>query len=566
MQTIDWLIILVYCTASLAIGLYFTRKAASNVRSYFAADGGLNWFLAGTSMAATAFSSDTPLLITGIVRQKGIWGNWEVWALGISTMAAVFIFSKLWKRTGVLTEVEFTELRYSGRSASFLRGFKAIYWGVLYNSFIMGAWPITGLTKVMQSVTDWSKWQSIVFCLGITAVYASLSGYWGVIFTDLFQFVIAMGGAFLLAIYAVKACGGVEQLVTQLNVSDKLHFIPPKLDNDENLLAGPFGWFLSLLLIQWWAWKNSDGGGIIVQRIASCKNEKQAIYATLWFNIAQYALRSWPWIITALASLILLPDLQDHESAYPQLIKQLLPPGLIGLMIASFFAAFMSTMSTHLNWGASYFVNDFYKRFIVPHASDKHYVAAARITSVCLAVTAGAVALATESIGQVFTFVLNLTAGIGPVILMRWFWQRINAWSELSAMAASLPLLMLRGHFFAVTGIPSYPLFELLYMVLGCALCWIPVTLCTAPVDAAHLSAFQKKVNPPGLWGGATSFSLNGWHYDFMLWVLSVAALTLLTAGPLKWFLGSEISGIWMTVTSILLWVGIAFGLRKRRG
>ncbi|MBI4971494.1 MAG: Na+:solute symporter [Candidatus Omnitrophica bacterium] len=495
MQPLDWIVVAIYCVASLLLGVALTKKASAGIESYFVSDGKLSWWLAGTSMAATAFSSDTPLLVTGIVRQRGIWGNWEIWALGISTMFAVFFFSKLWKRSGVMTEVEFVELRYDGKAAAFLRGFKAIYWGVFYNAFVMGAWPMIGLTKVMQETTNWNKAESIFFCMGLTVIYSCLSGFWGVVLTDFFQFFIAMGGAILLAIFAIKAAGGMEHVVANLQHTDKLAFIPP-------VHGDHFTWFLGLIFIQWWAWKNSDGGGIIVQRIASCKNEKQAILSVLWFNIAQNALRAWPWILTALASLVLLPDLTDHERAYPRLITQLLPAGLKGLMIASFFAAFMSTISTHLNWGTSYFVNDFYKRFVKRDESEKHYVNVARITSFFLAAAGTGVAFCTDSIGQVFTFVLNLTAAIGPVYLLRWFWWRINPWSEIVALAVGLPVILSRPIIFKLFGIPHILPFELGYMILGSAAFWLPVTFMTKPVSPETIQNFFLKVRPPGFWNG----------------------------------------------------------------
>ena len=303
MTPIDWIVVAVYCVISVGLGLWLSKKAAQGIESYFVSDRTLGWALAGTSMAATAFSSDTPLLVTGIIRRKGIWGNWEIWALAISTMLAVFFFSRLWKRAGVMTEVELVELRYSGKAAAFLRGFKALYWGIFYNAFIMGAWPMTGLAKVMEYTTGWNKAQSILFCMGLTAVYSCLSGYWGVILTDFFQFFLAMGGAFLLAFYSVRAACALQTIVEKLSVTALLNMFPPAAGhNPVEFLSSQFGWFLGLICIQWWAWKNTDGGGIIVQRIASCKNERQAIYATLWFDIAQYALRTWPGIVTALAS------------------------------------------------------------------------------------------------------------------------------------------------------------------------------------------------------------------------------------------------------------------------
>lgn len=564
MEIIDWIVVAVFCLASIGLGLALTKRAAKGIESFFASDRSLGWWLAGTSMAATAFSSDTPLLVTGIVRRKGIWGNWEIWALAISTMFAVFFFSKLWKRAGVLTEVEFVELRYSGKEAAFLRGFKALYWGIFYNAFIMGAWPMTGLSKVMQETTHWDKPTSILFCMALTATYACMSGYWGVILTDFFQFIVAMTGAFLLAFYAVDAAGGLGAIVEKLGPTGKLDIIPPMVGNTPGeIFYSPFGWFLGLVCIQWWAWKNTDGGGIIVQRIASCKNERQAVYAVLWFNIAQYALRAWPWILTALASLILLPDLTDHESAYPRLIAQLLPSGLRGLMVAAFFAAFMSTMSTHLNWGSSYFVNDFWKRFIKPNAPESHHVMVARIVSVVLAVSATCVAFMTQSIGSVYTLVLNLTAGIGPVYLLRWFWWRINPNSEIAAMAASIPILLLRAHVFNFLGIEHNLPLDLLFMILGTALFWLPATLLTQPAPASVLENFYQKVNPPGAWR-KTGVSISEWTSSLKLWVFSTAALLLSAVGPLKLMLGNPALGTFLCASAVILWGLTIRGMREK--
>lgn len=565
MHLIDWIVIAVYSVVSVLIGIAFTKKASEGIESFFVSDRTLGWWLAGTSMAATAFSSDTPLLITGIVRSKGIWGNWEVWGLAISTMFAVFFFSKLWKRAGVMTEVEFVELRYSGKPAAFLRGFKALYWGVFYNAFVMGAWPMTGLAKVMQETTGWGKPEAILFCMALTILYSCLSGYWGVILTDLFQFVLAMGGAILLAIYAVNACGGMDVIVEKLAHTGKLQFIPPASGtNPGEVLNSPFGWFLGLILMQWWAWKNSDGGGIIVQRIASCKNERQAIYATLWFNIAQYALRSWPWIITALASLVLLPDLMDHERAYPRLIAMLMPAGLRGLMVASFFAAFMSTMSTHLNWGSSYFVNDFYKRFVKKDAPESHYINAARIASFVLALAAMFVAFSTDSIGNVFTFILNLTAAIGPVYFLRWFWWRINPWSEITAMAVSLPVIFARPLFFQFFHLELSAFYGLLFIILGSAFFWIPATFLTPPASPETLKNFYAKVSPPGFWEKAKAERFS-WGNEIVLWLTGTAALLTTTIGPLQFLLGQTQRSLVVCGASMVLWGITIRGLRRSR-
>jgi len=548
MHAIDWAVVAVYCLASLVLGLVLSKRASTGVESYFAGNRKVAWWLAGTSMAATAFSSDTPLLVTGITRSKGLWGNWEVWALALSTMLAVFFFSKLWKRTGVLTEVEFVELRYGGKSASFLRGFKALYWGLFYNAFIMGAWPVTGLVKVMQETTGWDKPQSIFFALGLTAVYACLSGYWGVVLTDLFQFAWAMAGAVILAVFALNAAGGPSALVENLTATGKLSFMPP---------AEQTSWLAGLFLIQWWAWKNSDGGGMAVQRMVSCKDERESMLSMLWFNIAHYILRSWPWVVTALASLILIPDSSllvteagrtfvDHERAYPRLITMLLPVGLRGVLVASFFAAFMSTVDSQINWGASYLLNDFYKRFIKKEGGQSHYVFVSRVISFALAGLAAAVAFYTESIGAVFTFVLNLTAGVGPVFLLRWFWPRVNAWSEIAAMTASLPLILFRAQFFSGFGIPPDPSLQLLYMVLGSALFWLPVTLLTPPASREVLEKFSRKIGP-------LPFA------SLKVWLVATLALLATLIGPLQLLFDHWISGAAILILALIGWFYTAF-------
>ncbi len=564
MQPIDWTIVALYCVASLILGIILSKKASQGIESYFAGNRKVTWWLAGTSMAATAFSSDTPLLVTGITRSRGLWGNWEIWSLGISTMLAVFFFSKLWKRTGVLTEVEFVELRYTGKPASFLRGFKALYWGLFYNAFIIGAWPITGLVKVMRETTGWTKPESIFFCLGLTVIYSSLSGYWGVVLTDLFQFAWAMTGAIILACFALHAVGGPQALVENLSDTGKLSFLPP---------AEGMSWLAGLFLIQWWAWKNADGGGIAVQRMVSCKDERESMLSMLWFSVAHYILRSWPWILTALASLILIPDASlsvteagrtfiDHERAYPRLIATLLPAGLRGVLVASFFAAFMSTVDSQLNWGASYLVNDFYKRFVKKKASQSHYVFISRIATLLLAAIAAGVAFYTETIGAVFTFVLNLTAGVGPVYLLRWFWWRVNAWSEIMAMIASFVLILIRSQIFSALGIPNDPFIRLLYMVAGTALFWIPATLLTAPVPKETLKHFFEKVSPPGFWKniGKLKEEKNLWITSLKLWLAATVALFATLIGPVQIFFGNLGTGLAALVLGAAGWFYVARG------
>lgn len=576
MHWIDWTIVGAFCLISLLMGIVLRERAGESLEAYFLSNRRLGWWLAGTSIAATAFSSDTPLLITGMVRRRGVWGVWEVWALGISTMFAVFVFAKLWKRANVMTEVELVELRYSGKPAAFLRGFKAVYWGLLYNCYIMGVWPVTGMTKVLQETTGFSREGAVVACTVLGAVYTSLSGLWGVVLTDAFQFVFAMIGAAILAVVAVQAVGGLSGLTAQLQDTGLLHVIPPPAAGGTGLLESPFGWWLGLVLVQWWAWKNTDGGGIAVQRLVSCKDERQAMLSVLWFNIAHYCLRSWPWIVTALASVILVPDAAlhsvvggeafvDHERAYPRLVATLLPVGLKGILVASFFAAFLSTLSTQLNWGASYLINDAYKRFINRTAPERHYVFVAKLLPYALAAGAMAVAFTTQSIGSSFTIILNLTAGVGPVYLLRWFWWRVSPWSEIAAMIASLPVLILRPHALAALGLPAGLLPELLFMVGATALVWLPVTLAAAPVDRGTLKTFYNRIRPPGWWG-PVSLGRSGWtdwRPAMGQWLVGTVALLATTVGPLQIMLGTAWIGWWWCGIAAVAWWKVVSDLER---
>ena len=577
MHWIDWTIVGAFCLISILIGVALKRQAGHSLDAYFLSDRRLGWWLAGTSIAATAFSSDTPLLVTGMVRRRGIWGVWEVWALGISTMLAVFVFARLWKRANVMTEVALVELRYSGRAAAFLRGFKALYWGLLYNCYIMGVWPVTGMTKVLQEITGVSREGAVIASVVLGTLYTSLAGLWGVVLTDAFQFVWAMVGAVILAVYAVHAVGGLDALARHLHGTPFLAVIPPlSAEPGVPWTASPFGWFLGLVLVQWWAWKNTDGGGVVVQRLVSCKNERHAMLSVLWFNIAHYCLRSWPWVITALASLVLIPDsalhsavagpgFVDHERAYPRLITMLLPVGLRGILVASFFAAFLSTLSTQLNWGASYLLNDGYKRFLNRRASERHYVFVARLLPFALALGAMAIAFSNQTIGGSFTWILNLTAGIGPVYLLRWFWWRINPWSEIAAMTASLPVLLLRPHLLRWLGWPSGLLIELLVMVVGTALVWLPATLLTSPVDRGTLKEFYARVRPPGWWRpvGASAAAVEPWGGSVLRWLVATFALLATTIGPLELMVGSRRAGGLWCVGGLAGWLMVTNAWRR---
>jgi len=578
MHWIDWSIVGMFCLISVLIGTACRRMASQSLEAYFVSNRALGWWLAGTSIVATAFSSDTPLLVTGMVRRRGLWGVWEVWALGISTMLTVFLFAKLWKRADVVTEVELVELRYSGKAAAFLRGFKALYWGLFYNCYIIGVWPVTGMAKVLQETTGLGREGAIIGCVLLGTCYTSIAGLWGVVLTDAFQFIWAMIGAVILAVYAVHAVGGLEALSHHVPARFLGALPPGPADPSQPLLSSPFGWWLGLVLVQWWAWKNTDGGGVVVQRLVSCKNERHAMLSVLWFNVAHYCLRSWPWILTALASLILIPDAQlvgevagtsfvDHERAYPRLITMLLPIGMRGMLVASFFAAFLSTLSTQLNWGASYLLNDGYRRFIRRDAPERHYLVVAKALPFLLACVAMGIAFFNQSIGASFTWVLNLTAGIGPVYLLRWLWWRINPWSEIAAMVASLPILLMRPHLFRAMGWSANPLTELLVMVFGTAMAWLPVTLWTAPVESPTLERFYARVRPPGWWGAfrAPSDEPSAWAGSLLQWLLGTWALLATTIGPLQVMVGAARHGWWLCASAVAAWAVVLASVLRRR-
>ena len=438
---IDWVIIVGYILFALGLGIYYARRAGRNIDEFFISGRNLPWWLAGTSMVATTFAADTPLAVTGLVVNEGIAGNWLWWNMVLSGMLATFLFSRLWRRAEILTDVELTELRYSGRSASLLRGFRALYIGLPINCITMG-WVILAMQKIMVltfDLPDTASWKVLVVlaCMLIAGIYCALSGFWGVVMTDLVQFCMAMIGSIALAIIAVSKIGGIHALKTKLAEVHGpehtiLNFLPDLSAGEMAILT--FGVYLG---VQWWASNGVDGSGYIAQRMFAAKDERHTLLATLWFNIAHYTLRPWPWILVALVSMVVYPNLADAETGYPMLMLEYLPAGLLGLMMTAFLAAFMSTIDTHLNWGASYLVNDFYKRFFKPVADDNHYVVVSRISVVLIMVIAGVISLFMDSIAGAWKFLIALNAGIGLVQILRWYWWRINAWSEIAAMVAS---------------------------------------------------------------------------------------------------------------------------------
>ena len=495
----DWSIIIVYLLLIIAGGLYFTKRAHKGLNEYFLTGRSLPWWIAGTSMVATSFSCDTPLYVTKLVRTGGIYLNWQWWSFMIGGMLSAFLLSKLWRRAEVMTDVELTELRYSGKGASFLRGFRAFYLAIPINCIAMG-WVLLAMAKISSAVLGWGKWEAIVVFSLAAFSYALLAGFWGVVVTDLAQFLLALIGAILLALFAVDAAGGWNEVVSFISSQpekypDTLKFIPSAYESGTSLVSAAFIGFLTYNLVQWWSNINSDGGGKVIQRINACKNENHALGAVLWYNFAHFVLRSWPWIIAALASIKLYPYLADPEMAYPKIIMEVLPVGVRGLVIASLVAAFMSTIDTQLNWGASYLVSDLYKRFLNPAKDEKHYLWAAKGALLLLMMLAGITAYFTESVTEAFKFIIAFGAGTGPVYILRWFWWRINAWSEIAAMIASAAISIC---LYMMTDV-DYAL-KVLITAGGSAIVWMAIAYLTPATKMETLKEFYRRARPGGFW------------------------------------------------------------------
>jgi solute:Na+ symporter, SSS family len=510
---LDWGIIAAFFVISLLIGLFTAKTAGSSAKEFFLSGRNMPWWLLGVSMVATTFSADTPNLVTDIVRKNGVAGNWAWWAFLLTGMLTVFVYAKLWRRSEVTTDLEFYELRYSGKGAAFLRAFRAIYLGVFFNVVIMATVSLAAI-KIGGVMLGLSPIQTLLIASIVTVIYSSLGGLRGVLLTDFFQFFIAIAGSFAAAYYILDLpeIGSLDKLLAHQNVAEKLDFLPDF--SDPNIYI-PL--FIMPIAIQWWAtWypgAEPGGGGYIAQRMLSAKDEKNAIGATLFFNIAHYALRPWPWILIALSSLIIFPNISDLQAAFPNIpvdklgddlaysaMLTYLPTGLIGIVLASLIAAVMSTLSTHLNWGSSYIVNDFYLRFVKPEATDKQLVAVGRISTVGLMVLSAFLALAMSSALDAFEILLQIGAGTGLIFILRWFWWRINAYTEISAMAISFVVAI----FFQVINpkvnwilIPENQAYlKLIYSVGITTVGWLVVTFLTQPEKDEILLSFYRKVTP----------------------------------------------------------------------
>ncbi len=584
---VDWLAIAAYFLFNVFIGLYYRKRATATTEDYFIGGRKVTWWLAGTSMVATTFAADTPLAVTGLVASYGIAGNWLWWNMLMSGMLTVFFYARLWRRAGVLTDVEFAEIRYSGRPAAFLRGFRALYLGLPINCIIMG-WVNLAMVKILILIFGITKIQALMIVFGImllTAMISTLSGIWGVLVTDLFQFVLKMGMMIVLACFAVHAVGGMAELKQKLLGLDAakaaasgghgsiLSFVP-----EVGSVWMPMITFVVYLAVQWWAtWypgAEPGGGGYIAQRILCAKDEKNSLLATLWFNIAHYAVRPWPWILTALCSLVLYPTLADKESGFIKVIIDPLvfPVALRGLMIAAFAAAYMSTIGTQLNWGASYLVNDFYKRFLIRGRREKHYVVISQIATVLIMFMSCAVTYYQESIADAWKFLIAIGAGTGSVLILRWFWWRINAWSEVFAMLASFFIsLLLQVHFGMSNDDPRQFAWIVIITVLCSTVIWLVATLVTAPEKDEILISFYRRVKPSAaLWGPiaqkATDVSARrDTACNLLDWICGCVLVYMTLFGVGKLIFGQPLEGAGFLILAVLAG-GIIYWDLNRRG
>ena len=564
-ETIDWLIIAIYFLVALAVGVWSSKKAGTDTQSFFLADRNMPWWLLGISMVATTFSTDTPNLVTDLVRQKGVSGNWAWWAFLLTGMLTVFVYARLWRRSNVLTDIEFYELRYSGKAAAFLRGFRALYLGLIFNVLVMGTVSLAAI-KFGEILLGWEGWLTLLVACSVTITYSALGGLRAVIITDFVQFILAMIGSIFAMLYilSLPEIGGLKNLVTHENVRDNLSLFPNFSD--------PNSWIPVMFVpiaVQWWAsyypGAEPGGGGYIAQRMFSAKNENHAIGATLLFNICHYALRPWPWIIIALSSLIIFPDLKDiqstfpnlptsklgHDVAYPAMLT-LLPPGLLGLVAASLIAAFMSTMSTQLNLGASYLVNDFYKRFINKSANERQLVAVGRLFSIASIIMGAGLGLSLTNASQAFELLLMIGAGTGLIYILRWFWWRINAYTEIIAMISSLII----AYYFNFLSDRFIAWQEIVIGASLTTITWVIATLITPPEDDKTLMRFVRIVNPggPGWKKYKQKNSTEDWSVpkgilSMLLGSISVYAILL---GTGSFVYGNHLVGTGLIITSLI--------------
>ena len=582
MTTIDWAIVASYFLLSTGIGFYFTKRGGESLEEYFISGRQVPWWLAGAAMVATTFAADTPLVVTGLVATKGVAGNWLWWNMVMSGMLTVFFFARLWRRARVMTDVEFAEIRYSGKPAAFLRGFRALYLGIAIILIIMG-WVTRAMIKILTISLGISPILAVGICFVITVAYAVAAGLWAVLWTDLVQFVIKMSAVIVLAIYAGRKVGGMDALVAGVtkhfgSETAAISVLPVKFAGGH---LEAYAWMPLLALtvflsMQWWAayypGAEPGGGGYVAQRIFSAKTERDGVLATLFFQVAHYALRPWPWIVTGLATVIMYPDLKDKEAGYVHAFVDLLPTPWRGFMLAGFAAAYMSTIGTHLNWGASYLVNDFYKRFVRKSETEKHYVNVGRVATVLLFILSIAVTSQLESVEKAWKFLLAIGAGTGLVLILRWYWWRITAWSEISAMItsfiASLIFLNTVPAHFAPSD-PNADAWVMILTVLVSTVVWLAVTFIMPKETDAQLDSFYNRVRPGGPgWravaarNGFPNEGIPGGALQWTNWIAGIIAVYSTLFGIGKLVFGHMGLGFGLLAVAVVAFAWIARSFR----
>ena len=624
-QVLDIVIIVIYFLVVFSIAAYYTRRAGKDTGEFFLSGRNLPWYIAGTAMVATTFAADTPLAVTELVARNGIAGNWLWWNMAIGAMLTVFFFAKLWRRANIMTDVEFVELRYSGKAAAVLRGFRAIYLGLFMNAIVMG-WVNKAMEKVFHvTIPGIDPFLLVIIAASIIAIYASASGLLGTARTDSFQFVFAMTGCVILAIIVVNIpqVGGIVAMKTKL-APQVLNFLPKigELTTEGitgGALAIPAGAFFAYIGLQWWSswYPGSDpgGGGYVAQRMMSAKDEKHSLFATLWFTIANYAVRPWPWILVALAALVLLPrsespeavkaqypamyekvvEAYDHQELlstndplykspeflevyneyentvdpgvmYPKLMLMYLPTGFLGMLIAVFLAAYMSTIASQLNWGTSYIINDFYRRFIKQDGNEKHYVLISRIAIILMTIFSLIITdVFLTTVSGAWIFIINASAGIGAVLILRWYWWRINAWSEISAMIAPLIIYPI-----AVYGFKMESPMTLYPIVFGTTAVWLTVTFLTKPTEEKKLISFYKRTYPGGIgWrhieNQLPELKQNN-HFGKLLvnWIMGIILVYASLFGVGKIIFSDYLAGILILIVAFIAAVIIYFNLKEQ--
>jgi Na+/proline symporter len=500
-RALDWVVVAVYLGGTLALGVWLARRGSRSLAEYFVGGRAIPWWLAGASMAATTFNVDTPLYVTGVVARRGIAGNWEWWSFAFTHVLMAVVLARLWRRAEIMTDAELIEVRYGGRPAAILRGTRALLFAIPINCLGIG-YGMLAMRKVLVSLGvldalplpgDPRLW-AVVGIVAITLVYSVAAGLWGVVTTDFFQLVLALLGALLVAGYALGEIGGLGPLrerLAQLGHADTLRLVPRPGD-----LALPFGTFLAYIGIQWWAFRGADGGGMFVQRLSAVKDERAAERAAGLFNVLNYVVRTWPWVVVALAAMVVLPGLADPETAYPLMMRHFLPVGLLGLVFASLLAAFMSTVSTQVNWGASYVVRDLYQRFVRREAGQARLVLVGRWATVLITLLSAAASFAMDDVGKIFRFIILVGNGSGTVLLLRWFWWRVNAWAEWAALLAA-PLIALLATLVPALDALSFGA-KLVLTAFGAVAVWLPVMFLTSPEPAAVLDSFYARARPGG--------------------------------------------------------------------